>query len=208
MNLKDNDRAVSCYEKKGDLIGVFSGEKKSIKLLILDHSDIPHLQKGRGVILQKFKNGKTLFSICLDSNEDILDKKNKVLLSTKEMKKWLGKRAQAGKIEPKNLHLKIIDKLSHYVVIEDIIDHETGELFVESGKELNESIIKILKTNKAKSIKVIDVRNNIDSMMLHNTIQKDPTKSTEEALMKVYLLLRGSEAPSPESAEKFINRMC
>jgi len=44
-------------------------------------------------------------------------------------------------------------------------------------------------------------------MMIHNTIQKDPTKSTEEALMKVYLLLRGSEAPSPESAEKFINRM-
>ena len=99
------------------------------------------------------------------------------------------------------------DKLSHYVVIEDIIDHETGELFVESGKELNESIIKTLIKNKAKSIKVVDVRNNIDSMMLHNTIQKDPTKSTEEALVRVYYLLRGSEAPSPESAEKFIHRM-
>ena len=99
------------------------------------------------------------------------------------------------------------DKLSHYVVIEDIIDHETGELFVESGKELNESIVKTLKKNKAKSIKVVDVRNNIDSMMLHNTIQKDPTKSTEEALVRVYYLLRGSEAPSPESAEKFIHRM-
>ena len=109
MNLKDNDRAVSCYKKKGDLIGVFSGEKKSIKLLIIDNLDIPRMQKGRGVILQKFKNGKTLFSICLNSNEDILDKNNKVLLSTKEMKKWLGKRAQAGKIEPKNLHSKIID---------------------------------------------------------------------------------------------------
>jgi DNA-directed RNA polymerase subunit beta len=99
------------------------------------------------------------------------------------------------------------DKLSYYVVIEDIIDHETGELFVESGKELNESIIKTLIKNKAKSIKVVDVRNNIDSMMLHNTIQKDPTKSTEEALVRVYYLLRGSEAPSPESAEKFIHRM-
>ena len=99
------------------------------------------------------------------------------------------------------------DKLSHYVVIEDIIDHETGELFIESGKELNESIVKTLKKNKAKSIKVVDVRNNIDSMMLHNTIQKDPTKSTEEALVRVYYLLRGSEAPSPESAEKFIHRM-
>ena len=99
------------------------------------------------------------------------------------------------------------EKLSHYVVIEDIIDHETGELFVESGKELNESIVSTLKKNKTKSIKVVDIRNNIDSMMIHNTIQKDPTKSTEEALMRVYMLLRGSEAPSPESAEKFINRM-
>ncbi len=99
------------------------------------------------------------------------------------------------------------DKLSHYVVIEDIIDHETGELFLESGKELNESIVNTLKKNKTKSIKVVDIRNNIDSMMIHNTIQKDPTKSTEEALMRVYMLLRGSEAPSPESAEKFINRM-
>ena len=99
------------------------------------------------------------------------------------------------------------NKLSHYVVIEDIIDHETGELFVESGKELNESIVSTLKKNKTKSIKVVDIRNNIDSMMIHNTIQKDPTKSTEEALMRVYMLLRGSEAPSPESAEKFINRM-
>ena len=69
------------------------------------------------------------------------------------------------------------------------------------------SIISTLKKNKTKSIKVVDVRNNIDSMMIHNTIQKDPTKSTEEALMRVYLLLRGSEAPSAESAEKFINRM-
>ena len=100
-----------------------------------------------------------------------------------------------------------LEKLSHYVVVEDIIDHETGELFVESGKELNESIISTLKKNKTKSIKLVDVRNNIDSMMIHNTLQKDPTKSTEEALMKVYMLLRGSEAPSPESAEKFINRM-
>ncbi len=99
------------------------------------------------------------------------------------------------------------DNISHFVVIEDIIDQETGELFIESGKQLNESIIKTLKSNKAKSIKVVDIRNNIDSMMIHNTIQKDQTKSTEEALVKVYSLLRGSEAPSAESAEKFINRM-
>tara|TARA_X000000368_G_scaffold237467_1_gene187539 strand:+ start:126 stop:3884 length:3759 start_codon:yes stop_codon:yes gene_type:complete len=99
------------------------------------------------------------------------------------------------------------DNLTHYVTIEDTIDMETGELVVESGKELNETIVSILKNNKTKTLKLIDVRNNIDSMMIYNTIKKDPTKSTEEALLKVYYLLRGSEAPSAESAQKFIDRM-
>ncbi len=99
------------------------------------------------------------------------------------------------------------EEIADYIVVEDIIDTETGELFVEGGKELNESILKTLVKSGSKSVKLVDVRNSIDSMMIHNTIQKDPTKSTEEALTKVYFLLRGSEAPSPESAEKFINRM-
>ena len=99
------------------------------------------------------------------------------------------------------------EEISNYIVVEDIIDTETGELFVEGGRELNESILKTLVKSGNKSVKLVDVRNSIDSMMIHNTIQKDPTKSTEEALTKVYFLLRGSEAPSPESAEKFINRM-
>ena len=99
------------------------------------------------------------------------------------------------------------EEISNYIVVEDIIDTETGELFVEGGRELNESILKTLVKSDNKSVKLVDVRNSIDSMMIHNTIQKDPTKSTEEALTKAYFLLRGSEAPSPESAEKFINRM-
>ena len=99
------------------------------------------------------------------------------------------------------------EEIANYIVVEDIIDTETGELFVEGGKELNESILKTLVKSGNKNVKLVDVRNSIDSMMIHNTIQKDPTKSTEEALTKVYFLLRGSEAPSPESAEKFINRM-
>ena len=99
------------------------------------------------------------------------------------------------------------DNLTDYITVEDTIDMETGELVVEGGKELNETIVSALKNNKTKTIKLVDVRNNIDSMMLNNTIKKDPTKSTEEALLKVYYLLRGSDAPSPESAQKFIDRM-
>ena len=108
MNLKPNDRAVSCSNKEGDSIAVISGEKKSIKLLVFKHEDIPFMQKGRGVSLQKFKSGKTYSSFCLDSSEGLkVNSSSKVLISPKELKKWFGKRAQAGKIEPKNLHTKI-----------------------------------------------------------------------------------------------------
>ena len=108
MNLKLNDRAVSCSNKEGDSIAVISGEKKSVKLLVFKHADIPFMQKGRGVTLQKFKSGKTYSAFCLDSNEGLkVDSSSKILINPKELKKWFGKRAQAGKVEPKNLHTKL-----------------------------------------------------------------------------------------------------
>ena len=83
-------------------------KKNSFKLLAFNSSEIPNMQKGRGVTLQKFKSGKTLNAFCADSNEGIINERaKKVLLSAKDLKKWLGKRAQAGRIEPKNLHSKI-----------------------------------------------------------------------------------------------------
>ena len=107
MNLKPGDKATSCSEKKGDSIAVFSGEKKSIKLLVFKNDEIPNMQKGRGVTLQKYKSGKTLFALCFNSREGLVTlDKGKTILKESEIKKWFGKRAQAGKIEPKNLHLK------------------------------------------------------------------------------------------------------
>jgi len=99
------------------------------------------------------------------------------------------------------------DDYSKYIIVDDIIDKSTGELFAESGKEINDSIIKDLKDKNTKIIKVVNIKDNIDSMMINNTIKKDPTKSTEEALIRVYSLLRGSDAPNAEAAQKFIDRM-
>ena len=44
-------------------------------------------------------------------------------------------------------------------------------------------------------------------MLLLNTIEKDPTRSTEEALAVVYQLIRSSEPPNLETAQKFIERI-
>ena len=53
----------------------------------------------------------------------------------------------------------------------------------------------------------LDLEERAPSKNKSSSEKKDPTKSTEEALLKVYYLLRGSDAPSPESAQKFIDRM-
>ena len=44
-------------------------------------------------------------------------------------------------------------------------------------------------------------------MMLWNTMVKDPSKNTEEALNIVYQLLRSGEPPNLETAQKFIERI-
>ena len=44
-------------------------------------------------------------------------------------------------------------------------------------------------------------------MMLLNTMIKDPSKNTEEALSIVYQLLRSGEPPNLETAQKFIERI-
>ena len=44
-------------------------------------------------------------------------------------------------------------------------------------------------------------------MLILNTIAKDPTRDTEGALGVVYQLLRTSEPPNLETAQKFIERI-
>ena len=92
-------------------------------------------------------------------------------------------------------------------IVEDIVDIATGEIYFEHGTELTIEVLKVLKDAKIKSIKVVDGNKDFQAMMLLNTIEKDPTQNTEEALEVVYQLIRSSEPPNLETAQKFIERM-
>ncbi len=102
------------------------------------------------------------------------------------------------------------DNLSNYIgatVTEDVVDTRTGEIFFESGTELTAEHTESLKEAGIKEIRVVDGNKSFDSMLLLNTIEKDPTASTEEALAVVYQLIRSSEPPNLETAQKFIERI-
>ena len=102
------------------------------------------------------------------------------------------------------------DNLGKFIgatIIEDVVDINTGEIFVEGGKDLTSEVADTLKEAGVKEIKVVDGNKSFSSLLLLNTIEKDPTRSTEEALEVVYQLLRTSEPPNLETAQKFIERI-
>ena len=109
----------------------------------------------------------------------------------------------------KNISLKSEKGLEdHYgmTVVSDLIDEKTGEIFYEGGKILDENSVDNLRENKIYDIEVVDGNRHFESMLLLNTIEKDPTRSTEEALGVVYQLIRSGEPPNLETAQKFIER--
>ena len=109
----------------------------------------------------------------------------------------------------KSLDLKK-EELSTYIgatVTEDVVDTRTGEIFFEGGTELTAENVESLKEAGISGIRVVDRNKDFHSMLLLNTIEKDPTRSTEEALGVVYQLIRSSEPPNLETAQKFIERI-
>jgi DNA-directed RNA polymerase subunit beta len=110
-------------------------------------------------------------------------------------------------IEEVKLNSKNISRSIGSTVIEDIINQETGEIFMEGGSELTQDHIDSLKKAKIKSIEIVNQNKDFHSMMLLNTMIKDPSKNTEEALSIVYQLLRSGEPPNLETAQKFIERI-
>jgi len=102
---------------------------------------------------------------------------------------------------------KALDDFIGASLVEDIIDTKTGEIFYEAGEEISEEMLEALKKAKIKSINLVDGQKSFRSMLLLNTMGKDPTHNTEEALKVVYQLLRSSDPPNLETAQKFIERM-
>jgi DNA-directed RNA polymerase subunit beta len=101
----------------------------------------------------------------------------------------------------------LVNKHIGATITEDIVDVKTGEIFFESGTELTIENAEALLNSSVKDIRIVDANKDFHSMLLLNTIEKDPTHSTEEALAVVYQLLRTSEPPNLETAQKFIERI-
>jgi len=97
---------------------------------------------------------------------------------------------------------KIVGKTSAESVIED------GVTLLRSAEVISEEALEKIREYKIPKLRVIETDPNGDSLVILNTLQKDQTTSQEEALFKIYSLLKpGGEPASVEIAQLLLDRL-
>jgi topoisomerase-4 subunit A len=97
MNVSAPVEAASCAFVQGDAVAVLGQNRK---LLIFPLTEVPELAKGRGVILQRYKDGG-LSDARIFTWRDGLRDANGRTFSPDELKDFRGTRAQAGRVVPR-----------------------------------------------------------------------------------------------------------
>ena len=99
LNLGDGEEALVCRPVEGDSVAVI-GENR--KLLIFPLDEVPEMTRGRGVILQKYKDGGLADARTFAMDEGLSWTMGGDRTRTEtDLTAWIGKRAQAGRLPPR-----------------------------------------------------------------------------------------------------------
>ncbi|MEW6618093.1 MAG: DNA-directed RNA polymerase subunit beta [bacterium] len=98
-----------------------------------------------------------------------------------------------------------IDKVNENLVglrlAQQVINKEENEVY-RPGMKITNTLLNILKKQRIKKIKILDV----ESSFILNTLERDDTNSTDEALIKIHNLMRIGEPPNIENAQQTFYR--
>jgi DNA-directed RNA polymerase subunit beta len=84
-------------------------------------------------------------------------------------------------------------------VVGDVIDPETGEVYLDSGEVLTEEMLdRIL----ASPVQEVEVLGKVKDELILTSLNEDPTSTHEEALLKIYQRLRPGNPPQLEKAKE------
>jgi len=98
LNLSDQVEATICTPAEGDHVAVVGTNRR---LLIFPVQYIPVLSRGRGVILQRYKEGSLSDVQVYREEEGIFWRSGSGIRREKKLENWYGKRGQSGRLVPK-----------------------------------------------------------------------------------------------------------
>src|SRR5206468_13008058 len=90
---------------------------------------------------------------------------------------------------------------------QDLVDESTGEILLEANDEITAEKVEILKKSALETLDVFVIPMQDEADVVRNTLRKDPTHSQEEALHRIYNLLRPGEPPRADSAREILNKL-
>jgi topoisomerase-4 subunit A len=99
LNVDGNVEAKVCryVDAADDHIAVIG---KNRKMIVFKLDQIPEMSRGRGVTLQKYKDGTLSDAKTFNWKTGLTYKSRGTDVKTPDLKPWLGERAQAGKLPP------------------------------------------------------------------------------------------------------------
>ncbi|HTJ63492.1 MAG TPA: DNA topoisomerase IV subunit A, partial [Alphaproteobacteria bacterium] len=97
LNMPASVEAVACVPVDGDHVAVVGDNRK---LLVFPLTEMPEMARGRGVILQKHKDGGITDVKVITLAEGLSWKQGERTRSETDLRPWLGARAQAGRMVP------------------------------------------------------------------------------------------------------------
>ena len=93
------------------------------------------------------------------------------------------------------------------ICAQDIVDESTGEILLEANDEINAEKVEVIKKAGLDKLEVFVIPMQDEADLVRNTLRKDPTHSQEEALHRIYALLRPGEPPRADSAREILNKL-
>ncbi|WP_065817723.1 MAG: DNA topoisomerase IV subunit A [Nitratireductor rhodophyticola] len=101
MNVKAPDEAKLCLPVSGDHVAVVGQNRK---LLVFPLSEVPEMSRGKGVRLQRYKDGgvSDIKTFAMEEGLSWKDSADRTFVKTREeLTEWMGNRAAAGRMAPK-----------------------------------------------------------------------------------------------------------
>ncbi len=93
------------------------------------------------------------------------------------------------------------------IAAQSVIDPETGEVMLMAGAEITEDMFLKLCDLKIDTLDLLQTDFASDAGVIRNTLVKDTTTSYEEALFKIYSLIRPGDAPALEMAKDLLEKL-
>ncbi len=82
----------------------------------------------------------------------------------------------------------------------DVVNSETNEILAGAGERISPQLAKALRDSQMKTVSVLK---NVDDLLLLRTIEADPCKGHEDALLRIYARFRPGEPATHERAARF-----